>query len=309
MKYAIVDLGSNTIRLSVYRVLPEGGFDLLFSEKEMAGLVNYISDGILSEAGILRACAALLNFRETLGQLGIEAMRVFATASLRNIRNTEEAVEEIRRRTGAEVEVISGDLEAELGYYGALQTLNLRDGAMFDIGGGSTELVEVRDGRILRAQSLPMGSLNLFNRHVSGIWPKDKELKAMGKTVAAALQAANLPERKATRVCGVGGTARAALKIANVWYQRPAQERRLTPKQLDKLAKRLLERDEKARKLVLNVCPDRVHTILPGILLMNAVCGALCGEELYISQYGVREGYLYRRLLREGTGARTGETP
>ena len=50
MNYAIADLGSNTIRLSVYHTLPEGGFERLFSEKEMAGLVNYISDGVLSEA-------------------------------------------------------------------------------------------------------------------------------------------------------------------------------------------------------------------------------------------------------------------
>ena len=48
MKFAIVDLGSNTIRLSVYNTLPEGGFDLLFSEKEMAGLVSYVHGGVLS---------------------------------------------------------------------------------------------------------------------------------------------------------------------------------------------------------------------------------------------------------------------
>lgn len=77
------------------------------------------------------------------------------------------------------VEVLSGDEEAELGYYGALRTLDLRSGAMFDIGGGSTEIVEVEKGRILRAQSLPVGSLNLFDRHVSKIWPKRRELEAI----------------------------------------------------------------------------------------------------------------------------------
>ena len=59
MKFAIVDLGSNTIRLSVYNTLPEGGFDLLFSEKEMAGLVSYVHGGVLSPEGIQRACGAI----------------------------------------------------------------------------------------------------------------------------------------------------------------------------------------------------------------------------------------------------------
>lgn len=299
MNYGIVDLGSNTIRLSVYHILPEGGYELLFSKKEMAGLVNYTSGGILSDAGIRRACSALERFHGLLRQFGIGDMYVFATASLRNIRNGGEALQMIRRETGVQVDVLPGDREAELGYYGALQTLDLKDGALFDIGGGSTEIVEVQKGKILRAQSLPLGSLNLFKSCISKIWPKEKEWEAMRETVREALAGADLPPEKADRVCGVGGTARAVLKIANAWYGRPELERRMTPKELHRLTKALRKQDTKARQMVLNNCPDRIHTILPGVLLMDAVCGALCGKELYISRTGVREGYLYHKILRE----------
>ena len=217
MKYAVVDLGSNTIRLSVYNTLPGGGFDLLFSEKEMAGLANEVSGGALSQTGIRRACDALRRFQRLLELCGVERVKVFATASLRNVRNTKEAVDAIRRETGLLMEVLSGDEEAELGYYGALRTLDLRSGAMFDIGGGSTEIVEVEKGRILRAQSLPVGSLNLFDRYVSKIWPKRRELEAITQAAGKALHAAELPKERAERVCGVGGTARAVLKIANAY--------------------------------------------------------------------------------------------
>ena len=298
MNYAIVDLGSNTVRLSVYHILPRGDYELLFSKKEMAGLVNYISDGVLSEAGIRKACGVLWNFWGLLRHFGIENMYVFATASLRNIRNSREAVEAIRAETGIDVEVLSGDEEAELGYYGALRTLDLRDGALFDIGGGSTEIVEVREGRILRAQSLPLGSLNLFKSCVSKIWPKKRELEAMEELARRTLSAADLPGEKAARVCGVGGTARAVLKIANAWYGRPELERRMSPKELHRLVKELEKQDGTVRQLILNHCPDRIHTILPGALLMDLVTGALCGRELYISRTGVREGYLFRRVLR-----------
>lgn len=176
MKFAIVDLGSNTIRLSVYNTLPEGGFDLLFSEKEMAGLVSYVHGGVLSPEGIQRACGAIRDFQALLRQFDLDAPHVFATASLRNIRNTEEAVEQIRAATGVGVDVISGELEARLGYYGARTATDLQDGAMFDIGGGSAEVLEVRAGEVKKAQSLPIGSLELFNRCVDGLWPKKKEL-------------------------------------------------------------------------------------------------------------------------------------
>lgn len=100
MNYGIVDLGSNTVRLSLYRVLPEGDYDLLFSKKEMAGLVNYISGGVLSQEGIHRACSILEKFRELLRHFGVENFYIFATAPLRNIRNSEEAVHTIRKKTG-----------------------------------------------------------------------------------------------------------------------------------------------------------------------------------------------------------------
>ena len=84
--------------------------------------------------------------------------------------------------------------------------------------------------------------------------------------------------------CGVGGTARAALKIANDWYEKPAGNRILTPAEVRRLTKLLLKRDHQARKQILRHCPDRVHTILPGIVLMDALTEALCGGELFTRQ-------------------------
>ena len=301
MKIAIVDLGSNTIRLSVYHTLPDGRFELLFSEKEMAGLVSYVRGGRLSPEGIQRACTGIRDFQGLLRQFDMGAPHVFATASLRNIRNTEEAVAQIREATGVEVDVISGELEAKLGYYGTSLATNLRDGAVFDIGGGSTEILEVRGGEIRKAQSLPIGSLALFNTCVDGLWPKKKELKKIRTAVVSALKEAWLPEQRVEKVCGVGGTARAVLKIANAWYEKPAGNRSLTPAEVRRLTRLLLERDHQARKLILRSCPDRVHTILPGMMLMNTLTEKLCCGELYISPYGVREGYLCHKLLNAGT--------
>ena len=161
--------------------------------------------------------------------------------------------------------------------------------------------MEVRGGEIRRAQSLPIGSLELFNLSVDGLWPKKKELERIRETVAAALKKARLPEHRAEKVCGVGGTARAVLKIANAWLEKPAGNRVLTPAEVRQLTALLLERDHRARKLILRHCPDRVHTILPGLMLMDTLTDKLCRKELYISPYGVREGYLCHKLLNAGT--------
>ncbi len=298
MKYAIVDLGSNTIRLSVYQLTEGGGFRLLFSEKEMAGLVNYIQGGVMLTDGIEKACRVIRNFQFLLGQFQIESLRVFATASLRNIQNVDEAVQTIRKRTGVEVEVLSGQEEATLGYFGALTSTTLSDGYLFDIGGGSTELVTVAGGHIEKAQSYPVGSLSLFKDYVSKIWPKKREIAAIQAAIDDTLQRAGIGGLRVGRVCGIGGTARAVLKIGNNYFQKPYGNRALSVAELHAITEMLTQRDLTARQLILKKCPDRIHTILPGCLLMDAISSSICRGEIYISPYGVREGYLCRRLIQ-----------
>ena len=119
MMCGIVDLGSNTIRLSIYQYEGEH-FRLLLNKKTMAGRAGYVQDGALSDGGILVACRVLSSYRALLSNFSVSEMHVFATASLRNISNTGEAVEAIRDVTGVTVEVLDGETEAALSFKGAV---------------------------------------------------------------------------------------------------------------------------------------------------------------------------------------------
>ena len=255
MKCAIVDLGSNTIRLSLYNTLENGSFETLFSKKYMAGLAGYVSHGIMSNDGINQACAVLLDFKVLLQQLGVNEMHVFATASLRNIKNTEKALETIKRRTGLCVDVIAGSEEGILGYYGALYTTDLKNGIMFDIGGGSTEFVRVKNGKVKKSQSISIGSLNLFHNHVSGLWPDKKEQKAIAKHISKRLDAVDFPKKAPEKVCCVGGTCRAILNIVNYHFNKEENNRIITKEEFNKILKILLKRDAASRNYILKLCP------------------------------------------------------
>ena len=228
INFAVVDLGSNTIRMTLYDVQEQGGFQALFSEKRMAGLVNSIRSGSLTREGIEVACSVLRGFQRLLAQFGPVPVHVFATASLRNIRNTEEVLAAIRENTGLEVEVLSGELEARYGCIGAMLTCPLAGGAVFDIGGGSTEIVRLENGKIVSAQSLDIGSLNLYNRYVSELWPSRPEIDELTSAVRKKLRKADLPKKPSPFICGIGGTARAVLKIANQYLEKPESNRLLT---------------------------------------------------------------------------------
>ena len=96
MKQAVIDIGSNSIRLTLYET-EQQRFKILFREKIMAGLAGYVEDGTLSAEGIECACTGLLTFRGILQTLEIDSVRVFATASLRNVSNTQQALSVILR--------------------------------------------------------------------------------------------------------------------------------------------------------------------------------------------------------------------
>lgn len=301
MKCAIVDLGSNTIRLSLYNTLENGSFETLFSKKYMAGLAGYVSHGIMSNDGINQACAVLLDFKVLLQQLGVNEMHVFATASLRNIKNTEKALETIKRRTGLCVDVIAGSEVGILGYYGALYTTDLKNGIMFDIGGGSTEFVRVKNGKVKKSQSISIGSLNLFHNHVSGLWPDKKEQKAIAKRISKRLDAVDFPKKAPEKVCCVGGTCRAILNIVNYHFNKEENNRIITKEEFNKILKILLKRDAASRNYILKLCPDRVHTIIPGMLVVKEIIERLHCEKIWVSRYGVREGYLCKNFLMTGS--------
>lgn len=296
MKKALVDLGSNTVRLSVYQVFEDGSFSLLFSEKEMAGLVNYISDKRMSVEGFDKACDVIWDFKKLMAQFDISELNIFATASLRNIVNKDEALAYIKEKTGENINIISGKEEAELGYYGAISETSLNNGIIFDIGGGSTEIVRFDGKSILAADSYEIGSLNLFTGFVKNIWPSKSEQKNIKARVESVLAPA-VPGLSCGTICGIGGTNRALLSLANAYFKKPQDNRVITSSEFKQLKKVILKKDEVSKKLILKNCPDRIHTIIPGMLITSEIVKKLSAKQIIISRNGVREGYLCQKII------------
>ena len=300
MKQAIIDIGSNSIRLTLYET-QEQSFKILFREKIMAGLAGYVEDGKLSAEGIECACAGLLTFRSTLQALHIENIRVFATASLRNISNTEQAVSLICAATGYAVEVISGEDEALLGYAGAMQELHLSSGAFMDVGGASTEIVAFNEGVPANFASFPVGSLSLYRLCVKKIMPGESSVKRLQQAIAEAIRVDGHTIKPRPLLVGVGGTARAVLKLVKNYYKISDECRSITPEQLDGICEFLCSGKKAAADLILRLEPERIHTLVPGLLIMRHVMHLFRAQQLVVSKYGVREGYLCQRILNSNT--------
>ena len=297
MKCGIVDVGSNTMRLSIYHW--EGRrFKLLMNKKEMAGLAGYIKEGVLSDSGILVACRVLAGYKALLDNFDIKELHVFGTAPLRNIVITEEALDTILAVTGVGVEVLSGADEAALSFLGATVGGGApAAGLLADIGGGSTELVAYENCAITSGCSLPMGSLSLFTDYVSGLFPTREERRALRNRVESELERARTAGVHCAHLTGVGGTIRAAAKLYNACSGADPANRVIPAEELRGLYKELKKGDQGTLRQILRTAPDRVHTILPGLVILNAVVKSYGVETISVSACGVREGYLLQRVM------------
>lgn len=266
----------------------------------MAGLAGYVKKGLLTKEGMDKACTCLLEFKHILNSLDITNYSVFATASLRNISNTEESVAEIKKGTGFDIEVISGYDEAVFSCKGAMNDTEMENGIFIDTGGGSTEIVTLEKNEITDAISIPLGSLKLYSDFVSKILPKKSEVAAMQNYIKTAIKESCIKSVKGEdAIYCVGGTARAIVKIANSVYGTEKKNRTVTASQLEKLISLLCSDKKTATSIILKHCPDRIHTIIPGTLILNGIMQKMECKKIVVSCYGVREGYLCQRILKK----------
>ena len=150
--------------------------------------------------------------------------------------------------------------------------------------------------QILFADSYDIGSLNLFTGFVKNIWPTEQEQKNIKARITEALSPAVF-DKPAETICGIGGTNRALLSLANAYFKKPAGNRAITSAEFKQLKKVILKKDDLAKKMILKNCPDRIHTIIPGMLVTNEIAKKLGAKNIIISRYGVREGYLCQKMI------------
>ena len=234
----------------------------IFAAKETTGLASYISHHRMEKDGVLCAAAALNKFRSILEQFEIDRTEVLATASLRNIDNSNEVVMELFRETGYQIKVLSGHEEALCDFYGVMYNIYIDTGMIFDIGGGSTELVTFENRKPCTIESVGIGSLNLYNQFVGKIIPKKKELEVMGEKVQQELDdlfgcRVLARQTKNKDIIGVGGTVRALLKLVNLYYHLEEKNRCITRNQLEEIFQMATNKQKQIQNMILKICPER----------------------------------------------------
>jgi exopolyphosphatase / guanosine-5'-triphosphate,3'-diphosphate pyrophosphatase len=291
---AVIDIGSNSVRLVVYEGLRRSPTPL-FNEKILCGLGKTIATrGKLGTEAKARALQALARFRSILQILQVRDVRVLATAAVREASDGPEFMRLAEAACGAKVMMLTGEQEAEFAAAGILMGFNDPDGLAGDLGGGSLELIDVRKRELAGAVTLPLGGLRLID--VSG-GDRDKA----ERIVEEALKRTDLLGRGRNRpFYAVGGTWRAFARLHMAETNYPLRVTHgykiKASEALDFSGKLTKSKKISTIRNFEDVSGARREVIPFGALVLEGLLKRIQPSELIISVFGIREGLLYSML-------------
>jgi len=305
---AAIDIGTNSIKLLVARVDDGGVLEILSREKSPVRLGSEtLAKGRLSPEAIEAGVSAIGELRRSVEAQGAQLVRAVATCAVREAENSQEFLDAVRRRTGVEVDVVSGEEEARLIHLAARSEFPSRLDPIFvvDIGGGSTEFVVSDGARVLLTESLPLGAVRLADL-VRDDPPSGRDRKAVKRAIrAAAKRAAEAVRKTGFKTCvGSAGTIQSLSLVheaAIVGREPiPSGHRTLTRAGLKKVNRILRRTSQKEKLRVPGLDPRRRDIAAPGGMLLAWILKRTGADGIMVGERGLREGILLDHAARHG---------
>lgn len=283
MKISAIDIGSNSVRLAMFA---DG--KTLYKRKQTTRLGEGVAlDGNLSFAAIERTAQAVSSFFREAAQEGADRVYAFATAAVRSAANGTDFVKRVKELCGLEVDVVSGQTEAELGILGALRG---KDGGIIDVGGASTEVSIACGGKISFAASVNIGTVRL-----SDLAGRNRE--KLTAVIAERLKDFGEYDASGERIYSIGGTASrlASVKYGLLEYRPDITDGTvLTRDELYVYADKFLTMPVEEIRAT-TICKNSADIVGGGCLLMGKVMEHFRIERIIVSESDNLEGYVLRK--------------
>ncbi len=298
-RLAAIDIGTNTVRMVVAEVEPDGLYRVLDEEREMARLgTGLYRTGRLAAAAVDRTLAALGRMKAIIDGFGVSELRCVATAAVREATNGLAFRREVQRRYKMRVEVISADEEAQYAFQSALRHFDLggRPVAVADIGGGSVEVTLAAGAAIEQVVSLPLGAVRLTEQYVRSDPLRRKHWRKLRRAIARTLrQQLGTPPFRPELLIGSGGTFTnlAEMIMADrLGETAPAHGFAIARADLDSLVERLREMPLAMRREMPGLNPKRADIIVAGATAVARLARRLGVRQILVNEGGVRDGLL-----------------
>jgi exopolyphosphatase / guanosine-5'-triphosphate,3'-diphosphate pyrophosphatase len=305
-RLAAIDIGTNSIRSIVVEPLPSGKYRILDDEKVLVRLGEGLNEsGKIAPTAWERAMEALTRQKKIIDGYKVRSIEAVATSAVRKAANGAEFINAIKERVGVEVAVISGDEEAELAALSAFRNFDLEGirHLIFDIGGGSLELITAVGGHIEEVLSLELGAVFLTEKFLKSDPVSDDEHLRLRKYIRKSLKAEYMGERSGMQcLIGSGGTVTsiAGMVTANRKERYDSLHgHELLRSEVVHLLAMLSRKSNKERRSLPGLNPDRSDIIIAGVTVVDELMDFFNINVLKVNERGIREGIILRGLQRE----------
>ena len=293
---AIVDIGSNSVRLVVYEAQTRAAATVQ-NEKAICAIGrDMVTTGRLHAEGCAEALEALARFRLMADGLGVEQRDAVATAAARDASNGAEFVRRAESAWGSPIRVLAGEDEARIAAEGVVAGIPDADGLVADLGGGSLDMVPVKNGQTGAAFTLPFGPLRLMDQSKGD---PDKARDIVDKGLK------NIPNLSAPALYAVGGAWRSFARIDMEEQNYPLhvlQHYTIPRGRALRLCRLLAGLSKDSVRKIKVVSKRRVESLPYGAVVLERLLEAGGIKDVVISAYGLREGLLYGRLPPDERG-------
>jgi len=292
---AVIDIGSNSMRMAVFQKTSRFAFHIIHEVKSSVRLAQnaYSNGGNLQANAMDRGCEAIGEFLRVAQSFKARKILCVATSALRDAPNKSDFIRRIQQEHSLSIKVIDGDKEAYLGGIACANLLPKVNAITVDVGGGSSEFSLLDNGNVTQTISLNIGTVRLKE-----LFMDNGDIEGASAYIDTALQA--LPFQSIPTLIGIGGTFRAIshgimkkedypLKKLHGFSTTDASFKSFCDAVLDASPKKLKS---------LNIKPDRFDTIKSGALIFLRILNYLHSKTLICSGVGVREGVFLSDLLR-----------
>ena len=297
---AVIDIGSNSIRLAIFDRL-ENALVPLYNERVFCALGRGLAQGdLLDREAMEEATRTVTRFVRLAGSLGVGDTELIATAAVRDARNGRLLVEDIEAACGARIRILDGTEEARMSALGVMAGMPGATGVMGDLGGGSLELVELRRGRFGRQATLPLGTMRMADAHTD-------DPKETGRRLRAALAGVEwLGERRRANFYPVGGSWRALARLHIERADHPLHiihDYALEAREIARFADSIGRLRPTALGSTKGINRRRARQLPYAALLLAELVDAIRPRTVRFCSTGVREGLVHARLSEDERSA------
>ncbi len=307
LKTAIIDIGSNTIRLVLYEYDHNQGLYEFGNFKTVARLRKYIlPNGSMSDEGIKVLAETITSFKEIIDDYGVTDINAAATAALRQATNQKEIIEKMFELTGIEIHVLSEDEEAFFGFVAVAHSMDTPSAITIDIGGGSTEITLYENKKLQKTHSFPFGTVSLKQKFVKGAVINSSELEKLADFVKNQLNSLQWISNKNLPIIAIGGSAR---NIAQVHQQKTdypissVHQYEMRYNEMNELKYELAMMNYDQLKQQDGLSSDRADIIVPALQVFLTLMEVVNTNVFQVSKKGLREGLIINRVLQDNNRA------